>query len=355
MPADYYDLLSVPRDADERTLKKAYRAAAMECHPDRNPGDAAAEARFKDISEAYEVLSDPQKRQIYDRYGHEGLKSQGFGGFHGANVEDIFSHFSDLFGDFFGLGGGGGRRQARRGSDLLIEIEISLKECLDGVQRELEIPREHRCETCNGSGAAAGTQPQTCQGCGGTGQVQVVKGIFHMSSPCPRCRGQGRTIKDPCKPCHGRGRVRVTKTVKVGIPAGIESGMRLRVTGQGEEGPAGTPNGDLYVAVGVTPDPRFERQGPDLGAEVHVPMVKACLGGTFTFEALDGAVEVTLEPGTQPGTVLRVRGRGLPRIDNRSGRGDLHLRVAVDIPRRLTPAQIDLLKALDSADSPAAT
>lgn len=349
MPADYYELLSVARDADEKTLKKAYRAKAMECHPDRNPGDAAAEARFKEISEAYEVLSDPQKRQVYDRYGHDGLKNQGFGGFQGSNVEDIFSHFSDLFGDFFGLGGGG-RRAPRRGSDLLIEIEISLADCLNGVQRTLDIPKESRCEHCSGSGAAAGTQPQTCQGCGGTGQVQVVKGIFHMSSPCARCRGQGRVIKDPCKPCHGRGRVRTQKSVKITVPAGIESGMRLRVTGQGEDGPPGTPAGDLYVAVGVTHDPRFERQGPDLGAEVHVPMVQACLGGKFTFEALDGPVEVDLDAGTQPGTVLRVRGRGLPRIDHRSGRGDLHLRVAVDIPRSLSAEQIRLLKAFQSAD-----
>lgn len=350
MPADYYELLAVSRDADGKVLKKAYRQAAMGCHPDRNPGDAAAEARFKEISEAYEVLSDPQKRQIYDRYGHEGLKNQGF---QGSNVDDIFSHFSDLFGDFFGLGGGG-RRAPRRGSDLLIEIEISLADCLSGVARTLEIPRESRCGTCSGSGAAAGTQPQTCSGCGGTGQVQVVKGIFHMSSPCARCRGQGRVIKDPCKPCQGRGRIRNTSSVKVSVPAGIESGMRLRVTGQGEEGPAGTPSGDLYVAVGVTPDPRFERQGPDLGAEVHVPMVQACLGGTFMFEALDGPVEVTLSPGSQPGAVVRVRGRGMPRIDNRSGRGDLHLRVVVDIPRKLTPEQIRLLKEFQAADTSSA-
>ncbi len=346
MPADYYETLGVPKDVDDKTLKKAYRAAAMQWHPDRNPGSHEAEAKFKDASEAYEVLSDPQKRQIYDRFGHEGLKGQP--GFHPGNVEDIFSHFGDIFGDLYGMGGG--RRAQRRGQDVLVELEVSLKDCLKAQPKTLEIPRETRCEPCNGSGAAAGTQPQTCPGCGGTGQVQVVKGIFHMSSPCARCRGQGRTIKDPCKSCKGRGRIRQSKSVTVTVPAGIESGMRLRVTGQGEEGPPGTPNGDMYVAISVTPDSRYERQGPDLGAEIRVPMVQACLGGKLQFEGLDGPVDIEVEAGTQPGKIVRARGRGLPRLDGH-GRGDLHLRVVIDIPRKLNDEQIRLLKAFETADA----
>ena len=343
MPADYYQLLEVPRDADDKALKKAYRALAMQYHPDRNPGDAKAEAKFKEVSEAYEVLSDPQKRRVYDQYGHDGLKSQGFGGFQGANVEDIFGHFGDLFGDLFGFGGRGGQRP-RRGSDLLVELTVDLASCLEQSQHMLEVPRDVTCSPCGGSGAAPGTQPETCRTCGGAGQVAMSRGFIAMHTTCPKCRGAGRSIAHPCKDCRGRGLQRQTRSVRVTVPAGIENGMRLRLNGQGEEGPKGSEPGDLYVQVTVEDHPRFERHGADLVAELGVSMVGACLGEKLSFEGLDGPVEVALQPGTQPETVLHIEGRGMPRLQRR-GRGDLHLRVRVDIPTQLTKAERDYLVA----------
>ncbi|MFZ4738504.1 MAG: molecular chaperone DnaJ [Bradymonadia bacterium] len=342
MPADYYQLLGVPRDADERALKKAYRALAMQYHPDRNPGDTEAETRFKDVSEAYEVLADPEKRQIYDRFGHDGLKGQGFGGFGASSVEDIFGHFGDLFGDLFG--GGGGRR-SRRGSDMLVELTVDLASCLTPAQHTLEVPRDVRCDGCEGSGAAPGSKPEVCGTCGGVGQVQIARGFIAMHTTCPKCRGQGKTIKSPCSKCRGRGLQRITRSVKVSVPAGMETGMRLRLNGQGEEGPSGAPAGDLYVQVSVREDDRFERHGADLVADLPISMVGACLGEKTTFAALDGAIDLDLPAGTQPDTVVRVAGRGLPRVQSR-GRGDLHLRVRVQIPTRTTDQERALLVAL---------
>lgn len=352
MPADYYQTLEVAKDADDRDLKKAYRSLALKYHPDRNPGDAAAEDKFKEVSEAYEVLADPQKRQIYDRFGHEGLKSRGAGGSHSSSVEDIFSHFGDIFGDIFGRGGGG-RGRPRRGADLLTEVEILLVDCLTPTQRVVEIPREIGCAACAGSGAKAGTKPIVCATCGGIGQVQIQSGLFSMVTPCTRCGGQGKLIKDPCGTCRGVGRTRTTSSVKVTIPPGIEAGMRLRVTGQGEDGPGGAPPGDLYVVVQVRDHDRFERHGADLLAELPIDLVDACLGGKTTFESLDGPVPVEIAAGTQSHSLLRVRGRGMPRLEQGGkGRGDLHLRVTVTIPRKLSDEQTRLLQALRDSFAP---
>lgn len=344
MPEDYYELLGVPRDADPPTLKKAYRKQAMQYHPDRNPGDTAAEERFKAISEAYEVLSDDQKRRIYDRYGKQGLENQGFSGF--SDIGDIFSQFGDLFGDLFGGFGGGRGRRVARGADLRLQMQLTLGDCLTGIEREVEIPRTVDCETCDGTGAAEGSQPTTCTTCGGQGQVGVNRGFVTMRTTCPRCRGEGKVIANPCKTCRGSGGKKVTERVKVRIPAGIDHGMKLRVTGKGERSPTpGGPPGDLYVVVAVADHPRFERHGTELLGDVEIDMVQACLGDTVAYETLDGTEELRVEPGTQPGTLLKLRGRGIPSIEGRQGRGDLHLRVVVGIPTALDDEQRRLLEA----------
>lgn len=352
MPDDYYELLGVPRDADERVLKKAYRKQAMQYHPDRNPGDVAAEERFKAISEAYEVLSDPQKRQIYDRYGKQGLENQGFSGF--SDIGDIFSQFGDLFGDLFGFGGGGGRRaRVARGPDLRMQMQLTLGECLTGVDRLVEIPRTVDCETCEGSGAAEGSEATTCGTCRGQGQVAVNRGFITMRTTCPRCRGEGRVVDNPCRTCRGSGGRQISDEVKVRIPAGIDHGMKLRVAGKGERSPTpGGPAGDLYVVIAVADHPRFERHGTELLGEIEIDMVQACLGDEVEFETLDGVETIRLEAGTQPGDLVHLRGRGLPSVDRGRARGDLHLRVAVRIPKTLDRRQRELLEAFREASAP---
>ncbi len=345
MPADYYELLSVEKDADESTLKRAYRKAALKYHPDRNPGDTEAEARFKEVSEAYEVLSDPEKRSIYDRYGHEGLQNGGFGGFRG--VEDIFSHFGDLFGDLFG---GFGRRQRTRGRDIQYHLALSLEQCLSGGEERIEIPRDISCKTCTGSGAKPGTKPTQCGTCGGRGQVAVARGFITMSTTCPRCRGVGTMITDPCEDCEGSGTNQKVDAVNVKIPAGIDEGMRLRVTGKGEPMSGGTP-GDLYVVIHLEEHERFERHGADLLGELAIDMVQACLGDAIEFDTLDGMAPLTVPPGTQPGTILRLDGEGLPHLDGRAGRGHLHLRVQVQIPEELSERQRELLESFRAETS----
>ncbi|MFN3197023.1 MAG: molecular chaperone DnaJ [Bradymonadia bacterium] len=341
MPKDYYDLLGVSRQASASELKKAYRKLAMKYHPDRNPGDTVAEEHFKEISEAYEVLSDDQKRQIYDRFGHEGLKSQGMGGGF-ADVGDIFGQFGDLFGDLFG--GGGGRRRRERGADLRYSLVLGLEECLTGVERELEIPRDHICDTCHGTGAHPDHPPVTCDMCGGNGQVFVSRGFIRMSTTCPKCQGQGRIITKPCPTCHGEGTRQEVSKVKVTIPPGVDHGMRLRLTGQGQPGPNGLPPGDLYVVIQVREHPRFERRDAELISVLKVDMVTATLGGTLPFEGLDESLEIEVPAGTQPGTLLRVAGQGMPTVERKHTRGDLHLQVQVAIPTQLTKKQRELLK-----------
>lgn len=349
MSDDYYELLGVERDVGDGELKKAYRKLAMQCHPDRNPGDPAAEERFKAISEAYSVLADPQKRQIYDRYGKQGLQNQGFSGT--ADFGDIFSQFSDLFGDFFGFGGGRrGRQRATRGADLRMQVQIDLEQALAGIEREFEIPRSTHCETCAGTGAKAGTSPKPCGTCGGRGQVAVNRGFIQMTTACPRCRGEGQIIESPCRDCGGTGGRKISDKVKVRIPAGIESGMKLRVGGKGERAPApdGEP-GDLFVVVQVVDHPRFERHGTELLGEVEIDMVQACLGAEVSYATLDGETTLRITPGTQPGDLLRLRGKGMPSVDRSRGRGDLHLRVVVRIPKSLDPRRRELLEAFRDA------
>ncbi|MCA9547681.1 MAG: molecular chaperone DnaJ, partial [Myxococcales bacterium] len=298
------------------------------------------EARFKEVSEAYEVLSDDEKRRIYDRFGHEGLKGRGFGGF--SDVEDVFSHFGDLFGDLFGFGGRRGGR--RRGAHLRYELSLSLEECLRGLEKELELPRDHACQTCDGSGAAPGSKPETCSVCHGAGQVRVGRGFITMATTCPRCQGRGETIAKPCSACDGRGQVREIEKVTVRIPAGVDHGMKLRLNGKGQPGPEGGPPGDLYVIIHVADHPRFQRDGSELLAELPLEMADAALGTRIPFETLDGEThEVEVPAGTQPGTLLRLEGHGMPRLDGRPGRGDLHLHTVVRVPTDLTDSQRALL------------
>ena len=341
---DFYTRLGVARDADTATLKAAYRRLAMQHHPDRNPGDAAAEATFKDISEAYGVLSDPQKRQMYDRFGAAGLSGAGFG-----NVDDIFSHFSDIFGDILGFGRARAKARKPRGNHVRADISITLEECLTGVARELSIPRHSPCEPCGGDGAKPGTEPAECPTCQGRGQVAIGRGIIAMKTTCPRCRGKGKVIPEPCKICKGTGRKTVNERLTVKVPAGIDHGRKLKVPGKGEPGPPGAEAGDLYLVVHLAEHPRFERHRADILGEVSVGMAGAALGARVEVEGLDGMIDVDIAPGTQPGDLVRLGGRGLPHIDGTPGRGDLHLRVNVQIPRRLNPAQIEALTAFIDA------
>ena len=347
MPADYYELLGVERTASPQEIKKAYRKLAMELHPDRNPGDAAAEERFKAVSEAYEVLSNPEKRETYDRFGHDGLKGQGFSGFSG--VGDIFSHFGDIFGDIFGFGGGG-RRRPQQGADLRVDLVISLEDCLHGVKKTVDVPHAIKCDSCKGKGTADGSDPVTCDACHGRGQVAVSRGFISMTTTCPRCGGQGKVIKNPCKKCKGTGLTRQISKVTVNVPAGIDNGMKLRLQGKGEEGPANTPAGDLYVVVHVEEHPRFMREGTELLGELKLDLVKACLGGKIEVDTLDGKRDLTLKPGVQPGELIEIPGEGLPEVGE-TQRGRLHLRVQVEIPKKLTEKQIDLLRQFEEAST----
>lgn len=351
---DFYELLSVPRDVSESDLKKAFRKAAMQYHPDRNPGDAAAEEMFKQCAEAYDVLSDPQKRAAYDRYGHAAFEGgRGGGGGNYANMDDLFSHFGDIFGDIFGgRRGGGGQRRPTRGSDLRYDLAIDLKEAVSGVKKEISVPRVEPCGTCNGSGAKSGTSAESCGQCGGRGQVGHQQGPFVFAVTCPQCQGQGRVVKpaNRCTTCGGVGQQRVDKKVTVKIPPGVDSGTRLRVTGEGEPGPKNETGpqqpGDLYVVLSVQPDDLFQRDGDDLHCEIEVEVVQAVLGGVVTVPLVDGAEEkVKLPPGIQPGEQVRIRGKGVPHLQG-NGRGDQFAHVRVVVPRKLTERQRKLYEEL---------
>ena len=353
---DYYEVLGVARGASESELKKAYRKLAMECHPDRHPDDPAAEERFKQVSEAYAVLSDPDKRARYDRFGHAGIGGPGGAG-PGADFGDLGNFgdlFNDLFGDIFGGGGGrGGSRRGRgqRGADLRYNLEISLDDVLNGCEPRLKIPRMNRCGTCSGSGAAEGSRPARCGRCEGTGQLVFQQGFFRVNRPCDACGGAGEVITDPCATCRGSGRVEGQQTIQVKVPPGIEDGARLRVTGEGEAGVAGGPPGDLYVVIVLRDHPWFKRDGTDLHLEVPVPFVQAALGGEIEVPTLDGKVSLAIPEGTQPGRVLRLRGKGLPPLQPRLDaaqlkkmRGDLYVRVFVEVPTKLNARQRELLE-----------
>lgn len=355
---DYYEVLGVARDADPDDIRKAYRQAALKHHPDRNPGDATAEAKFKEATEAYSVLSDAEKRSTYDRFGHAGLGSGGFD-FSNAGMGDILSQFQDMFSDFFGgMGGfgfpGGGRRRAAppRGQDVRVEATISLKDAIAGCKKEVCVRGAASCEQCNGSGAKPGTEPERCVGCNGTGQATTQRGFIMFSTTCPRCRGAGQTIKDPCAGCSGVGKVERQRKVLVTFPAGIDSEQRLRVPGQGMPGPSGSAAGDLYVDVTVEDDARFQREGYDLITRREISFPEAALGAELEIDLPDDSqVSVDVPAGTQPGTVLSLRGKGVPRLDQR-GSGDLHVVVEVQVPRKLSKRARQLLSELESELTP---
>ena len=340
---DYYEVLGVSRDVDAKELKKAYRKLAMKYHPDRNPDDKDADAKFKEATEAYEILGDQQKRAAYDQYGHAGVDPNagggGFGG-GGANFSDIFG---DVFGDIFGGGGGrGGRGGPQRGSDLRYTMELSLEEAVRGIEKKIRVPTLTSCETCDGSGAKPGTSPKTCGTCGGAGQVRMQQGFFSVQQTCPTCRGQGTMIEDPCNSCHGRGVKEETKTLSVKIPPGVDTGDRIRLSGEGEAGAIGGPAGDLYVQVSVKEHELFHRDGRNLYCDVPISIVDAALGGELEVPTLDGRVKLKIPAETQSGKLFRLRGKGVTPVRGGTA-GDLLCRVQVETPVNLSNEQKDLL------------
>lgn len=340
--ADYYEILGVPRDASEDEIKKAYRQMAFKFHPDRNPGDAEAESRFKEAAEAYEVLRDPQKRARYDRFGHQGLGDTGFGGF--SNTEDIFGAFSDIFGEFFGFGAARGRGpRPQAGNDLRYDLRVSFRDAAVGTEAALKIPKNVPCSECDGTGAAPGTKPETCRQCGGMGQVHQNQGFFRIAVTCPVCRGEGTVVASPCPKCKGRGQTPDVRELKVRIPAGVDDGSRLRLRGEGEPGMHGGPPGDLYVVIHVEEDKVFRRQGQDLVVSLELTMVQAALGDKVKVPTLEGEETMEIPKGTQSGEVFSLRGQGLPH-PGRNVRGDLLVKVTVLTPKGLSKKQEELLR-----------
>jgi len=346
--ADYYELLGVNRTVTAEELKKAYRQAALRYHPDRNPGDKAAEEKFKELSEAYQVLSDPEKRAPYDRYGHAAFEQGGAGfsnGFDFSNFEDIFG---DIFGDFFG-GTRGGRHGGQRGEDLSYNLEISFEEAAFGTEKTISIPRMAVCETCNGKGNKPGTSPKTCSACRGSGQVRFQQGFFTIARTCNQCGGQGSVVTDPCTFCRGTGTVRKTSTLQVKIPAGVDSGARLKLRSEGDASPAGGSPGSLYLLLHVREHPLFTRQGADVVCEIPISFPQAALGAEIEVPTLEGKIKMKMPPGTQSGKSFRMRGKGIVTLRG-SGRGDQLVRVIVETPRQLSPKQRALLEEFARLD-----
>jgi molecular chaperone DnaJ len=342
---DYYEVLGVSRTASADEIKKSYRRLAMKHHPDRNKDDTSAEGKFKEAKEAYEVLSDTDKRATYDRFGHEGLSSARGGGAGGYGAEGFGDIFGDVFGDIFG----GGRQrgsQVFRGADLGYELRLDLEDAVSGDSVTIDVPTQVACETCDGSGAKKGTEPVKCSTCGGVGQVRMQQGFFSIQQTCPACKGAGTTIGDPCNDCHGRGRVRKTKTLSVKVPAGVDDGDRIRLSGEGEAGRNGGPPGDLYVEIRVNPHKLFTRDGADLACEVPISIAAATLGGEVELPTLDGNVSLKVPAGTQSGKVFRLRGKGVSTVRD-ARQGDLFAKVAVETPVNLSSEQKDLLKQFE--------
>lgn len=345
---DYYEVLGVARDASEDEIKRAYRKKALENHPDRNPDNPEAEQRFKDAAEAYEVLRDPDKRARYDAYGHAGLGNGGNGGF--ASAEDIFAHFGDIFGDIFGFSMGGRRGGGPRptaGADLRYNLNVTFAQAAKGAEINLTIPRQETCEDCKGKGTAPDTERETCRQCGGAGQVRNTQGFFQFVVPCPACHGQGFTIPHPCPRCKGKGTVHTTRELSVRIPAGVDSGTRLRVRGEGEPGTHGGPHGDLYVFINVEEDKTFQRQGQDLVLVRDISFVQAALGHTLEVPGLDGPLELKIPRGTQSGKVFSLPGKGLPYIGQKRS-GDLLVKIVVVTPTGLSADQEKLLRDFEA-------
>lgn len=352
---DYYEILGVEKGADQDTIKKAYRKLAMQFHPDKNPGNKEAEEKFKEAAGAYEVLSDTQKRAQYDRFGHDAFTRGGGGGAGGfTDVEDIFSHFGDIFGDFFGGGMGGQQRQRRnrneprRGSDLRYVAEITLKDVITGLEKEIEFDTDKNCEECKGTGAEKSSQVSTCGTCGGSGQVVRQQGFFAMASTCPTCHGQGTVIKNPCKPCKGKGRVAEHRKIRLNIPAGVDTGTRLRVAMEGEGGYMGGPPGDLYVEIRVKPHNHFERRGDDLVAELSVPYVQMLLGAEIEVPTVTGKAKLEVPKGTHNGDNVKLVGEGLPSLRG-NRRGDIYFHVEVQFPEKLHKDEEKLLREIAKA------
>jgi len=339
----YYDILGVPKDADEKVLKSAFRKKAMEHHPDRNPGCTTSEGKFKEVSEAWEILSDPQKRTLYDRFGKQGVNGAAGGGQQGR-PEDVFRDvFGDMFSELFG-----GQRQARggpgRGADLRYDYEITLEEAFRGKQAEISVPTTEKCEPCNGSGAEPGTQPETCTTCQGHGRVRVSQGFFTMERTCGRCQGSGHVIKTPCRNCDGRGANRRERTLQISIPAGIEDGQRIRLPGEGEPGARGGPKGDLYIFVSIREHDLFERDGQTLFARTPVTMATAALGGEIELPTIDGSrMKVSIPEGAQTGKRMRLKNKGMPSLRG-GANGDMVVELFVETPTHLTAKQKELLK-----------
>ncbi len=345
---DYYQILGVKHDASAEEIKKAYRKLAMQHHPDRNRDNPEAEETFKEASEAYSVLGNSEKRQVYDQYGVEGLRRGGGSDF-GFSADSIFSDFGDILGDMFGFSGGfpGGRqrRGPRKGSDLGLEVTLTLQESFVGVEKEVEVERERNCDTCDGSGSEAGHDAETCRKCGGSGQVRVSQGFFSMATTCSSCRGSGKVVSHPCRKCHGHGRMRENKKIKVAFPAGIDEGNRLRVTGEGEGGRQGGSPGDLYISVRVQPDKRFQRHGQDLLLQLPVSFSQAALGDQVTIQTFEGSEKIKIPSAAQNGQILKIKNKGFHQV-NRWNRGDLLVQVQVRTPRNLSRQETELFMKL---------
>ncbi len=354
---DYYEVLGLAKGSSDAEIKKSYRKLAMKYHPDRNPDDQEAEEKFKEAAEAYEVLSDNDKRGRYDQYGHAGVDGMGHAGGGFSSMDDIFSSFGDIFGggggggggsifdSFFGGGGGGGRRTAaNQGASLKVNLEVTFKEAAFGCTRTIDLRRQESCTVCSGTGAKKGSGPTTCGTCGGAGAVRQGSGFFVVQTTCPTCGGSGQVIKDPCDACHGQGTTPEKVTIKVRIPEGIDHGDRLRVSGEGEAGPNGGPRGDLYVGVRVKEDEFFERSNNDIVCRVPIAYCQAALGADIEVPTLDGRAKLKVPAGTQPGDVLRMRGQGIPA--GRGSRGDQHIVLTVTVPKKPSKEYKDLLKQL---------
>ena len=360
---DYYEVLGVEKGASDDEIKKAYRKMAKKYHPDLNPDDKTAEAKFKEVGEAYEVLSDKQKRSRYDQFGHAGVDPSYGGGQGGYERFQQYAHgdfgdFNDIFGDIFSGFGFGGSTKTRnpngpiRGNDVQVRIQLSFMEAVKGCKKDIPIQRLERCADCGGTGAKAGTSPETCPDCGGSGQVRVQQrspfGVIQTVKACPRCGGKGKVINDPCKSCNGMGRVRHSRKITVDIPAGIDNGQTFVVRGQGDEGTNGGPTGDLNVTVLVREDPIFQREGFDIWVDVPITYAQAVLGDEIIVPTIDGKVSYNVPEGTQPGTTFRLRNKGVPYVNNR-GRGDQYVKVNIEVPTNLSSKQKDLLKDFDSS------